>query len=415
MNAPWRWTFVIVAALLIPSAALLPQGGGEEEEEEEGDAMIDLDSLTGKERVDTILKLCASKDSEDAAALVTVLAEPAETDTEEILRKVFEALLRMRNPEIQEELERVLNSQDPVIQGYGIRIYARTFGRAAADRLLGLLSTVQGTARADWIVAVRDCPGPKVVSALRTLAERGLGEGEEEANLQLYVSLLRLGDATYGAQVFEAYAAACEAIRSLTEGLKYPDDPRKAKRDQVRIEQLIAMKGQVREDLAHIPPETLAGFAAGGALSRHSDVWSLLARLLPRLVREDTLLHFRPLLRSPSIEVTTLVLEAMARSKSPLAAEALRPEIDRLAQSVHPELRKAAVRHAGVLAPEAAAALAQRLLQDPDKWVRVECIEKLAEWRVASATGLLRPILKSTSDPDIQWSAEYALGLLGVQ
>lgn len=397
--------FPILILLLSPSN-LLAQ---DDEEMEEGDMVLDLDSLTGKERVEAILKLCASQDREDAVALVSVLAEPQETDSEEILRKVFEALLRLRNKEIREELEKAMNNPDPVAQGYTFRVYARTFGPEGGGKLLSLLPEAQGTARKDMIVALRDCPGPKTIAALQSLAGK---LQDEEENLQLYVSLLRLGDPKHGDRVFGAYASACDAIRSLTEGLKYPDDPRKAKRSQVRIKQLIALKAEVRGELAIIPKESIPGFAAGAAKSSHPDVWSLLARLLPKLFHEDTVVLFQPLLHSPSIEVATLTLEALAACKDPEAAARLRPEIERLSGSPHPELRKAAVRCSRVLGKAESVSLAQRLLSDSDKWVQIECIEGLAEWSETSVGERIEVMAQSTGDPDIRWSAEYAQSLL---
>jgi len=53
------------------------------------------------------------------------------------------------------------------------------------------------------------------------------------------------------------------------------------------------------------------------------------------------------------------------------------------------------------------------LMNDPDKWVRIECVEKLADWGAGNAKRAIQEMLKSTEDPDIRWSVEYAMAKLG--
>jgi len=409
-RAPRGGASALSHGLLAVSASLLWLVTGGAWAAEGGDDLLDLEDLKGKDREKAIERLCASKDVAAASALIQVLAEPKEGDSEELRKQVFQALLRLRSKDISEELRTVMASSNPVIQGYGFRIFARTYGAEAADELLALLPNVIGSSvRQDLIVALRDCPSPKVVAALRELVQKG------GADLTTYTTLLRLGDATFADQTLQAYASACEEIQSLTAGLKYASDFKKAERDRVHIKQLLELKAELRDELALLPKEAIPGFAAAAARATHPEVHSLLARLLPKLLNKDTALLYAPLISSPSMEVKTLVIEAIAGLGTPEAAAILKPRLEELAKSTFAEMRKVAVRYSDLLDKDQRLALARSLLKDADKWVRIESIEKLADWQVADARGQIEAILDATDDPDIRWSAEYAVKKLGAK
>lgn len=405
-TTPRRLLFLLV----LPSLFLLATTRAQDLDDvgdEFGDAVLDLDDLTGKDREKAILNLAATKDPDDAFALVSVLAEPKQGDAQETLKTVFQALMRLKSRETSEELMRVMSSPDPILQGYGFRIYARTYGAKAARELLSKISTAQATAKTDLIIALRDCPSPMVRNALHQLIKKG------GASVTVYLTLLRLGDASYSSQILNYYGQASAGIRQLREALIYPSDKRKAARDRVHMRKLIEEKADVRQELAQLPQESIPVFAEAAAKIHQGDVWSLLARMVPKLLNDETVVLFAPLMGSPSIELSTLVLEAIAGSKAPSKAEALRPAVQRFAESDIAELRKQAVRYSDVLSQEARIALTRKLLDDPDKWVRIECIEKLADWKVTDVKNQIDAILKSTEDPDLQWSAEYAITKLG--
>ena len=387
--------------LLFPVCALAQDF--DDLDEDIGDVFLDLDGLKGKERVTAISKLCKSDDEDSAEALVSVLAAPKDEDTQDRLEAVFEALLRLKNEEISEELTNVMSSPDPVMQGYAYRIYARTFGVAAARELLPKLSTAQAQAKDNLLIALRDCPSPAVVKALRRLVQRG------EGSVAVYVTLLRLGDAGFSKEILMFYGSASDQIRALREALIYPSDRRKAARDRTHLQKLIEQKADVRRELALLPRKAIPPFAEAAATIHHPDVWSLLARLLPKQINDETASLFGPLMNSPSIEVSTLIMEAIASSKDPNKSRVLSAAIGELAESPEPELRKQAVRFSDILEEEPRVALATRLLEDPDKWVRIESIEKLAEWKVLKVKDHIEGVLKSTEDPDLQWSAQYAM------
>jgi hypothetical protein len=375
--------------------------------EEGGDAVIDLDDLTGKEREKAILSLCKTKDKGDAVALVSVLAEPKQEDSQEVLKAAFEALMRLKSQEITEELLKAMNSPDPVIQGYGFRVYARSYGAKAAQELIPRLATAQATAKTDLIIALRDCPSPAVKSALQQLIKKG------EASVAVHLTLLRLGDSSYSADILNYYGTASDTIRGLREALVYPSDKRQAARDEVHMQKLIEEKADIRQELARTPRESIPGLAQAAARIRQQDVWSLLVRLFPKLATDETVTLFGPLMDSPSIELSTLVMQAIASSKAPNKAEILKPAVERFAKSDSPDLRKQAVRYSEVLDERERVALAQSLMNDPDKWVRIECVEKLADWGAANVKSTIQEMLRSTEDPDIRWSAEYAMAKLG--
>ena len=123
-------------------------------------AFIDLAELTGEERKETIQRLCKSEDSEAALPLISVLTEPANEDSDKTLEQVFSALMRFKSKEIEEELKQLLQSPDPRLQGFGFKIYARTYGKSGARELLSWLSRAQGPAFQDLIAALRNCPVP---------------------------------------------------------------------------------------------------------------------------------------------------------------------------------------------------------------------------------------------------------------
>lgn len=397
---------VVASAILLSVACAAARAADEDLDElDAGDLIFGLEDLKGAERTKAIERLCKSDEDDAAIALINVLAEPKKSDSAEIIEKAFAALLRLRSKEVAEELGIVMQSPDPVVKGFGIRIYARTYGTKAAKELLSMLRTVRGTTREDLIVAFRDCPSPKVVAAVRDLVKRG------EPSMAAYLTLLRLGDASFSKAILEKYASACDAIRRLTEGLKYPSDRRKAARDRTRIGQLIEEKADLRNELALLPKESIPEFAAAAAKMRHQDVYSLLARTLSKLLTDEVAPLYAPLLASPSIEVTTIVVEAIVPTRE--AAAILAPHIRRLSTASHPELRKIAVRHSAVIEKGQRVALARRLLSDSDKWVRIECMERLADWQVAEVRGEIQRILRSTEDLDVRWSAEYAVSKLG--
>jgi len=401
-STPQRLLFLLV----LPGLFLLTTTRAQDLDDlddEFGDAVLDLDDLTGKEREQAILNLTKTDDPDDALALVSALAEPRDGDSQETLKKVFHTLLRLKSQEISEELMRVMDSPDPILQGYGFRVYARTHGPKAARELLSKISRAQATAKTDLIIALRDCPSPIVRKALHQLIKKG------EASVTVYLTLLRLGDASYSSQILNYYGKASDGIRQLKQALIYPSDKRKAARDRVHMQKLIEEKADIRQELAQLPKESIPAFAEAGAKIRQGDVWSLLARMLPKLVNDETVVLFAPLMGSPSVEVSTLVLEAIAESKAPNSAEALKPAIQRFAKSDIAELRKQAVRYSNILSEEERIALARALMDDPDKWVRIECIEKLADWKVTDVKSRIDEILESTEDPDLQWSAEYAM------
>ena len=402
-----------LSGLLIPAALFLlvfpvsaPAQDLDDMDEDLGDLFLDLDGLKGKERVTAISKLCKSDDEDSAEALVSVLAAPKDEDTQDRLEAVFEALLRLKNKGISEELANVMSSPDPVMQGYAYRIYARTFGVAAARELLPKLSTAQAQAKEQLIVALRDCPSPAVVKALQGIVRKG------ERSVMVYLTLLRLGDAGFSKDILVSYGAASDQIRGLREALIYPSDPRKAARDRTHLQKLIEEKADVRRELALLPRKAIRPFAEAAADIHHADIWSLLARLLPKQINDETASLFGPLMSSPSIEVSTLVMEAIASSKDPNKSQVLRAAIGKLSESPEPELRKQAVRFSDILEEEPRVALATRLLGDPDKWVRIESIEKLADWKVLEVKDQIEAVLKSTEDPDLKWSAQYAMGKL---
>ncbi len=367
-------------------------------------AFIDLAELTGEERKETIQRLCKSEDSEAALPLISVLTEPANEDSDKTLEQVFSALMRFKSKEIEEELKQLLQSPDPRLQGFGFKIYARTYGKSGARELLSWLSRAQGPAFQDLIAALRNCPVPATVKVLRRLLPK------TKDKIEIYLTLLRLGVPDFSAEILNYYATASSTIRTLREGLKYPSDKRKAARDRIHIQKLIRQKADARAELLLTPDVGIRGFCEAASRQSHQDVWSLLARLIPRIIHDDNIHLFQPLLQSQSVEVSTLVLEKIAASKSPKVKEVLKAQIPILAKASSSEMRKLAVRYSGRVDVGTRTEMVLSLLNDPDKWVRIESIEKLAEWRIEEARATIEK-MKATDDPDIQWSTDYAMKL----
>ena len=217
-------------------------------------AFIDLAELSGVERKQTIQGLCKSNDPEAAAALISVFTEPANEDSDETLESVFSALMKFKSKEIEEELSQLLRSPDPRLQGFGFKIYARTYGKSGAKKLLSMLAEAQGPAFQDLIVALRDCPGPATVKSLRRLLRKA------KEKIEIHLTLLRLGVPDHSEAILRYYVDASSAIRGLREALIYPSDKRKAARDRIHMKNLIKHKADVRAELLLIPDVGVQGF-----------------------------------------------------------------------------------------------------------------------------------------------------------